>query len=152
MGVTSGCQTTSRYDKPGETPSKLAGQEGLGAVSGARKTIIVSITRISCQETYWNRSGLLLGEGMRVDGVRCLHVEPQAFVCQQCRRVTTVTLLYPCYSYSHLPASLLEMFFPRMPSSPHLFKSCPFFKFQPPLNLRSRYHPKLISLFSRFPV
>lgn len=37
MGVTSGCQITSHYDKPGETPSKLAEQAGLGAVSGALK-------------------------------------------------------------------------------------------------------------------
>lgn len=37
MGVTSGCQTTSHHDKPGETPSKLAEQAGLGAVRGARK-------------------------------------------------------------------------------------------------------------------
>lgn len=82
MGVTSGCQTTSHYDKPGETPSKLAEQAGLGAVSGARKTIIVSIMKISCQETYWNRSGFLIRGEMRVKGVRCLHMEPQAFVCQ----------------------------------------------------------------------
>lgn len=49
VGVASGCQTTSHYNKPGETPSKLAEQAVLGAVSGTRRIRIVSITETSCQ-------------------------------------------------------------------------------------------------------
>lgn len=77
-GVFSGCRATSHYNKPGETPSKLAEPAGLGAVSGARRTIIISIMKTSCQETSWSWSSLLNGEERRrANGVRCLHAEPK---------------------------------------------------------------------------
>ena len=63
VGVPSGCQTTSHYNKPGETPSKLAEPAGLGAVCGACRTIILSIMKTSCRETYWNSHSLLDVEG-----------------------------------------------------------------------------------------